>query len=122
MGSAIVWVGASTFPGMDLENIAAHRPDHLFTTGSFLLGMAVTLAGFTVFTALLRQSRHPVFAELGLIAFLFGSVFWVIHLAFRAVVMVSAAEEMLGSGAAPWWYQSWRLFAGLMYGLYMTTC
>ncbi len=68
-----------------------------------------------------RESGNSVFAELGLVAFLFGSVFWAIHLAFRAVVMVSAAEEMLVSGAAPSWYHSWRLFAGLMYGLYMTS-
>jgi len=121
MGSAIVWLGAITFPGMELETIAAHRPDHLFTTVLFLLGVVVTLAGFIVFTALLRQSGHPVLAELGLFAFFFGSVFWVIHLAFRAVVMVSAAEEMLVSGAMPSWYHGWRLFAGLMYGVYMTT-
>lgn len=121
MGSAIVWIGAATFPGMDLDNIAAQRPNHLFTTGCFLLGTVVTLAGFTVLTALLREFGHPVFAELGLVAFFFSSVFWVIHLAFRAVVMVSAAEEMLVSGATPSWYHSWRLFAGLMYGLYITT-
>ncbi len=121
MGSAVVWLGAITFQGMELENIAAHRAYHLVTTGCFLLGAVLTLAGFTVLTALLRESGHPVFAELGLVAFLFGSVFWVIHLAFRAVVMVSAAEEMLVSRAAPSWYHSWRLFAGLMYGLYMTT-
>ncbi len=121
MGSAIVWLGAITFPGMDLEKIAAHRPDHFFTTVFFMLGAVLTLAGFTVFTALVRESGNSVFAELGLVAFLFGSVFWAIHLAFRAVVMVSAAEEMLVSGAAPLWYHSWRLFAGLMYGLYMTS-
>ena len=113
MGSAIVWLGAITFPGMDLENIAAHRPDHLFTTVFFMLGAVLTLAGFTVFTALVRESGNSVFAELGLVAFLFGSVFWAIHLAFRAVVMVSAAEEMLVSGAAPSWYHSWRLIARL---------
>ncbi len=120
IGSALVWLGAVTFPGTDLAKIAAHRSDHLFTTVFFMLGAVVTLAGFTVLTALLRESGHPVLAELGLVAFLFGSVFWAIHLASRAVVMVSAAEEMLVSGAAPSWYQSWRLFGGVMYGVYMT--
>ena len=121
VGSAIVWLGAATFPGMELEGIHAHRADHLFTTGLFLLGAVITLAGFTVLTALLRESGHPLLAELGLVAFLFGCTFLVIHLAFRGVVMVVAAEELLAAGIAPSWYGSWRPWAGLMYGVYMTT-
>jgi len=120
IGSALVWLGAVTFRSMDLASIAARRSDHLFTTVFFMLGAVVTLAGFTVLTALLRESGRPVLAELGLVVFLFGSVCWAIHLAFRAVVMVSAAEGMLVSGAAPSWYPSWRLFGGVMFGFYMT--
>jgi hypothetical protein len=120
IGSALVWLGAVTFRGTDLVNIAARRGDHLFTTVFFLLGAVFTLAGFTALTALLRESGRPALAELGLVAFLFGSVCWAIHLAYRAVVMVSAAEEMAVSGAAQSWYHSWRLFGGLMYGFYMT--
>ncbi|HKQ75753.1 MAG TPA: hypothetical protein VJ810_18795 [Blastocatellia bacterium] len=119
-GSAMVWLGAVTFRSMDLASIAARRSDHLFTTVFFMLGALFTLAGFTALTALLRESGTSVFAELGLVVFLFGSVCWAIHLAFRAVVMVSAAEETLVSGAAPSWYPTWRLFGGVMFGFYMT--
>lgn len=120
VGSGVVWLGAVTFPGMDLTGIFANRADHLFTTGLFFLGMVITLAGFTLLTGVLRQAGAPALADLGLVAFLFGSTFWVIHLAFRAVVMVAAAEEMSVAGAAPPWYASWRPWAGLMYGIYMT--
>jgi hypothetical protein len=34
--------------------------------------------------------------------------------------MVSAARELVAAGTAPVWYGSWRPWAGVMYGLYMT--
>jgi len=119
IGSAVVWIGADTFPGVELESIHVRNADHLFTTGSFFLGSVITLAGFTILTTLLRQSGQPVLADLGFVAFLSGFTFWSIHLAFRAVVMVSAAKELSAAGTAPVWYGSWRPWAGVMYGLYM---
>lgn len=119
IGSALVWVGADTFPGVELQSIHVRNADHLFTTGSFFLGSVITLAGFTILTTLLRQSGQPVFADIGFVAFFSGFTFWAIHLAFRAVVMVSAAEELSAAGTAPVWYGSWRPWAGVMYGLYM---
>jgi len=120
LGSAVLWIGANTFPGVELENIHVQNAAHLFTTGSFFLGSVITLAGFTILTTLLRRSAHSVLAELGLVAFLSGFTFWSIHLAFRAVVMVAAAEELSVAGTAPLWYGIWRPWAGVMYGLYMT--
>ena len=119
IGSAVLWIGADTFPGMELEGIYVRHADHLFTTGSFFLGSLITLAGFTILTTLLRQSGQGVLADLGFVAFLSGFIFWSIHLAFRAVVMVSAASELSAAGTAPVWYGSWRPWAGVMYGLYM---
>ena len=52
---------------------------------------------------------------------MFGSSFWVIHLAFRATIMVTAAQETLSAGAPPAGFEAWRLWAGVMYGAYMTT-
>lgn len=120
LGSAVLWIGADTFPGVELESIRVRNADHLFTTGSFFLGSVITLAGFTILTTLMRQSAHSVPAELGLVAFLSGFTFWSIHLAFRAVVMVAAAKELSVAGTAPLWYGIWRPWAGVMYGLYMT--
>lgn len=119
LSSAVLWIGADTFPGVELENIHLHGAAHLLTTGLFFLGSAITLVGFTILTTLLRQSAHSVLAELGLVAFLSGFTFWSIHLAFRAVVMVAAAEELSVAGTAPLWYGIWRPWAGVMYGLYM---
>ncbi len=119
IGSAVVWIGADTFPGVELESIHLRNADHLFTTGSFFVGSAMTLAGFTMLTTLLRRSGQPALADLGFVAFFSGFTFWCIHLAFRAVVMVSAAKELSAAGMAPVWYGSWRPWAGVMYGLYM---
>lgn len=120
LGSAALWIGADTFVGMELEGIHVQNAAHLFTTGSFFLGSVITLAGFTILTTLLRQSGQPALADLGFVAFFSGFIFWCIHLAFRAVVMVSAAKELSAAGTAPVWYGSWRPWAGVMYGLYMT--
>src|SRR5712691_2486193 len=120
LGSAVLWIGADTFVGMELEGIYVQNAAHLFTTVSFFLGSVITLAGFTILTTLLRRSAHSVLAELGLIAFSSGFMFWSIHLAFRAAVMVAAAKEWSVSGTAPLWYGIWRPWAGVMYGLYMT--
>lgn len=120
IGSAIVWIGADTFPGVHLEGIHVRNADHVFTTGSFFLGSVITLAGFTILTTLLRQSGQPALADLGFVAFFSGFTFWSIHLAFRAVVMVSAAKEWSAAGTTPVWYGTWRPWAGVMYGLYMT--
>ena len=98
IGAAIVWIGAVTFQGMKLEGIAENRADHLFTSGCFVIGGIITLTG---------------------LAILFGSTFWIIHLAFRVTVMVWSADELIRTGSAPSWYETWRMWSGLFYGIYM---
>ena len=118
-GSIIVWFGATTWPGMQLEKVAAHRAEHLFTTGAFLIGALLTLGGFTVLRTVLRESGDRFLSQLGLVSFLFGTVSWAMHLAFRATVMVSLAQETPASAAAPAWYGPLRLWSGAMYAIYM---
>jgi len=117
LGSTVVWLGAATFPGMRLEEVASHRAGHWFTSGAFLLGALISLAGFTLLATLLREAGERVLSQLGSVAFLFGAVTWALHLAFRATIMVSAAEEFASSGAAPAWYQALRLWSGAMYAI-----
>ena len=116
-GAAFVWPGAVSFVGMDLQGIAAHREDHLFTVGGFLVGSLVSLAGFTALRAQLRESGDVLFSQLGLLALVIGTMCWILHLAFRATVMLVAAQE--SAATAPTWYQALRLWAGAMYAAYM---
>ncbi len=120
LGSTIVWLGAVTFPGMQLDEVASHRADHWFTSGTFLLGALITLAGFSLLATLLHDAGERVYSQLGQSGFLLGVVAWALHLAFRATVMVSAAQESTASGTAPAWYGPLRLWSGAMYALYMS--
>jgi len=119
IGAAIVWIGAVTFQGMKLEGIAENRADHLFTSGCFVIGGIITLTGLAILTMSLRDAGDRSFSELGLLAILFGSTFWIIHLAFRVTVMVWSADELIRTGSAPSWYETWRMWSGLFYGIYM---
>ncbi len=105
LGSTVVWLGAVTWPGMALEKVASHPADHLFTSGAFLVGALITLAGFTLLATMLRDAGERVYSQLGSVAFLLGVVTWTLHLAFRATVMVSAAGELTasrhGAGVVP---------------------
>ncbi len=116
-GAAAVWLGAITYVGMSLPEVAAHRTDHLFTVGGFLVGGLVSLAGFAVLRAQLRERGDVLFSQLGLLALIIGTVCWILHLGFRATVMLAAAQESVAT--APTWYQPLRLWAGAMYAAYM---
>jgi hypothetical protein len=116
-GAVLVWLGAVSFPGMDLEQIAARRAGHLFTVGGFLAGALVSLAGFAALRVELRERGDALLSLLGLLALAMGTVCWIFHLGFRATVMVAVAQET--ASASPAWYQPLRLWSGAMYAAYM---
>jgi hypothetical protein len=64
------------------------------------------LAGLWMLTAMLERAGERVFSRLGLVAMLVATVLWVVFSAFRAIITVSAAEEMTATGAAPASYES----------------
>jgi hypothetical protein len=118
VGSIILWLGAATWPGPTLRGIAAHRADHLFTSGTFLLGTLLTLAGLTILRSVLRVGGDQVLSQLGLISFLFGAICWSIHLAFRVTVTLPVAQEAASSGV-PAWFGPLLSWSGAMYAIYM---
>jgi hypothetical protein len=118
VGAVVFWVGARTFPGLALERIQANPEGHLWTSASFMLAAVVTLGGLALFTLVLREAGDRFLSVLGLLVFACGSVFWILHLAVRMTVMVLAAQEWARSGTAPAWYEPWRAWAALLFGLY----
>lgn len=117
LGAAAVWLGAISYVGMSLPEVAAHRADHLFTVGGFLVGGLLSLTGFVALRVALRERGDALLSQLGLIALLIATVCWIVHLAFRATVMVAVAQA--SAAAPPDWYQPLRLWAGAMYAGYM---
>ncbi|MGH9839642.1 MAG: hypothetical protein ACREEM_12750 [Blastocatellia bacterium] len=118
VGAVVFWVGARTFPGMALEKIQANPAGHLWTSVNFLLANVITLAGLALFTLALREAGDRYFSILGLLFFTFGAVFWTLHLAFRLTVMVRAAQELNLSSGPPQWFEPWRDWAALLFGIY----
>ena len=98
---------------MSLAVIAHHGPEHLWTSSTFLLATVITLAGMALLRLALQDAGDRFWATLGLLGYLFGAVFFVMHLGFRLTVMPLAAEEFGRLGAAPNWYEAWRIWAVL---------
>lgn len=116
-GAAVVWLGAITYVGMDLSGIAAKRAEHLFTVGGFLVGGLLSLGGFVALRIVLHERGDALFSQLGLVALVIATVGWILHLAFRATVMVALAQD--SAAAPPAWYPPLRLWSGAMYATYM---
>ena len=86
------WAGAFTPPyrrwfGIPvreyLEMVAAHRRVWLWIAASFAVGVLLTLAGLVVLGSVLRASGDRLWSDLGQAAFLFGSLLWLLSIAFR---------------------------------------
>jgi len=116
-GAAVVWLGAISYVGMSLPAVAAHRADHLFCVGGFLIGGLLSLGGFVALCIVLRERGDALLSQLGLVALVIATVGWIFHLAFRATVMLEVAQA--SAATPPEWYQSFRLWAGAMYAAYM---
>jgi hypothetical protein len=118
VGSVVFWIGARTFPGMSLDKVQANPEGHVWTAINFMLATAITLGALGLFALALREAGDRYFSVLGLFAFMFGAVFWFLHLAFRLTVMVQAAEEWSRTSTTPAWYEPWRAWAAILFGIY----
>jgi hypothetical protein len=118
VGAVVFWVGARAFPGTALEKVQANLAGHYWTSVNFLLANVITLAGLALFTLALRKEGDRYFSILGLLFFTFGAVFWTLHLAYRLTVLVRAAQEFNLTVGPPQWFEPWRDFAAILFGVY----
>ncbi len=118
IGAVVFWIGASSFPGLTAEKIAASREAHLLTSGTFLLAALLTLLGLALLTFALRKASESYLSGVGLVGFLFASLLWTVHLAFRLTVMVWEADGLEAGAAQAAWIVPWRDWAGLLFALY----
>lgn len=102
-----------------LEVIGTHRLAWYWIHGCFALGVILTIFGFVALAHGLRDTRAGVLASLVAAAYVTGAVFWLVNIAFRGTVQVSAALEVVRTGAVPTEYEPLRRWAGLLFSLYM---
>ena len=81
-------------------------------------GVVVTILGLAMFTSLLGDAGDRNFLQLGLIAFAFGAVLWVISLAFRLSIDLWAAQEMARTAAMPDYYVPLTRWTGVLFVIY----
>ena len=102
-----------------LESVDSHRTVWYWVNGCFLVSVMLTVVGFAAFTSVLRDAGDRLLSELGMVAYLFGAVFWIISLVFRVTLEVWAAREMAQSGVLPIGFEAWQQWAAMLFAIYM---
>ncbi len=87
-----------------LRVIFAHPTLWQWNNILFISGVVVTILGLILLTMLFRDAGDRAFSQLGLVAFVFGAVLWVIILAFRLSIDPWAAQETARTAVLPDFY------------------
>ena len=77
-----------------------------------------TILGLAMLTTLFRDAGDHLFSQLGLVAFAFGAVLWVIHLAFRLQIDPGAAQETAKTEVMPEFYVPLTLWTHALFVIY----
>ncbi len=101
-----------------LRLVFAHPRLWRWATILFISGVVVTVLGLAMLTSLLRDTGDRAFSQLGLIAFLFGAVLWVISLAFRLSIDPWAAQETAKTAVIPDFYVPLTRWTGVLFVIY----
>jgi hypothetical protein len=128
-GGILFWIGALWPPYRQwmtsdtneyLTIIGQHKLNWYIIHGAFLLGVIVTVAGIALFChTLLLNGGQTTYTVLGATFFVFGSVFWIINIAFRLTVTVWAADQLTANGVLDDTFKTWMQWSGLLFSIYM---
>lgn len=128
-GGIIFWIGAFTPPyrqwttsdlGEYLSIIRAHPFNWYLIHACFLLGVVLTILGVPALArALAAAGAEELPLLTGTTAFLFGSAFWVLNIAFRVTVTIQAAEHQNPSAEFLSSFQAWMDWSNLLFSIYM---
>jgi len=126
-GGAVFLVGAFSPPWEQwyaplqraLDVIGRHRVAWYWIHSCFVVGVILTILGFVALAHGLRDTPAGLLATLVGIVYGTGAVFWLVNIAFRGSVQVWAAAEVVRTGSVPTGYEPLRLWAGLLFSLYM---
>lgn len=101
-----------------LQVVFTHPALWQWTNVLFFSGTVVTLLGLALLTTQFRAAGDRSWSQLALLAFLLGSVFWVINLAFRLGVDPLAAQELAKTGMVPTYYLPLLLWTRVLFVIY----
>ncbi len=101
-----------------LRLVFAHPRLWRWGTILFISGVIITILGLAMLTSVLRDAGDRTFSLLGLIAFAFGSVLWVMSLAFRLSIDPWAAQETEKTAVIPEFYVPLTRWTGVLFVMY----
>lgn len=101
-----------------LRLIHEHPRPWRWATLSFIGAILTTLFGLDLLSDLLRDAGDPGFSGIGLIAFAFGAVLWVIQLAARIAIEPWAGKELAATGVVPDTYTAISHWNGALFGIF----
>lgn len=88
-----------------ITSIAQQLTAWRWANGLFATGLALTVAGLSGVTSLLRGNRPwAVLADIGLATYLLAAPLWLVSLVFRLTVAVTVADGVLRGAPVPDWY------------------
>ena len=126
-GGALFIVGASFPPPSvfssdvieHLTTVGGHRARWLANAAGMGLGSIVALFGLVLLTERLREKGDRGLSTLAMAAMGFGTVVWIVSLAFRFSLSDWAAHELAATGVVPIGYAAWWRWAGVLSGVYL---
>ena len=127
-GGVVFWTGAFTPPYKwwmtrdtreYLTLIYQHKTAWYFIAGTFVVGVILSVIGMQLFSLSLQRAGQHVFPQIGATAFSFGSLFWILNLAFRVTVTVWAAMQLAEHQALEASFKSWMDWTNVIFAIYM---
>lgn len=127
-GGLIFWIGAFSPPYKQwmtkdvreyLSIIHGHKPNWYFIHGAFTVGVLLTLFGVQLLTHAMTRAGAGVYSQLAFTGFLFGSLFWIMNIAFRLTVTVWAADKLSTSTILEPSFKTWMDWTNLLFAIYM---
>lgn len=127
-GGIVFWIGAWTPPykwwmTKDIKEylslIHENKRVWYFIAATFVIGMIATLFGMQLFSLALQRSGESIIPQIGFVALAFGSIFWILNIAFRATVTVWAADQLAESNLLEPTFKTLMDWTNLIFGIYM---
>ena len=127
-GGLIFWIGAWTPPykwwmTRDIKEylslIYNHKTAWLFIAATFAVGIIITLLGMHLFSTALQNAGQKIWPQLGYSVFAFGSIFWILNIAFRGTVTVWAANQLHDTNLLEPSFKTWMDWSNVLFAIYM---
>lgn len=101
-----------------LRLVHQHPRPWRWATISFICIILTTLFGLGLLAGLLSDAGDPGFSQVGLLAFAFGALLWIIVLTARLTIDPWAGKEMLAKGVVPDIYTALSTWNGAMFAIF----